>query len=370
MRSLMFGTSIGVVVLAGLVLPAAVHDTEAQEFPDFGEMCDPGPAFEFLAENLTIQAACGGELTAEQAAGLERRLEEAPADLKARARLLGYLDRRYEDAAAQRKRLELALWFIRNEPGLEFTGSSFAEIIRPYAEDAWLTARQLWLAHLEAHPDDPAILRNAAGFFTMDEREMSAELLERGARLEPTNPHWPRERGHLAELGEIGDDGRDPERAREALAHYERAWELSDLSGRDNLLEQLAWAALDAGEDGKAREYAEAMLVEYPDEGNLEAHTHNGNIVLGRLALADGDIEEAKARLLAAAETDASPVLASFGPEFGLAKELLELGESETVLGYLRRCGEFWEMGAEPLAEWIRAIEAGETPDFGRYARR
>ncbi len=111
--------------------------------------------------------------------------------------------------------------------------------------------------------------------------------------------------------------------------------------------------------------------MDYPQERNLADHTHHGNLVLGRLALAAGDVEEAGAHLLAAADVERpSPVLGSFGPEMGLAKLLLERGESEIVLEYFRRCGRFWEHGQEQLAEWTRAVEAGETPDLGRSVRR
>ena len=163
---------------------------------------------------------------------------------------------------------------------------------------------------------------------------------------------------------------KEPERARQSLDHYERAWELSDLSGRDRLLEQLAWAALEAGELGKAREYAEAMLVEYPAEGNLTGHLQHGNMVLGHLALAEGDIEEAKVRLLAAVETGGTGRPGSFRPFMGLAKKLLERGESAVVLAYLERASELWTRRAPRIAEWTRAVEAGEMPDFGPYAIR
>ena len=116
----------------------------------------------------------------------------------------------------------------------------------------------------------------------------------------------------------------------------------------------------------KAREYANAMLAEDSPDWNSGNRIHYGNLVLGRIALAEGDIEEAKRRLIAAGETAGSPQLDSFGPSMMLAKELLQEGEKEVVLEYFRLCARFWEMGQDRLEEWSDLVRADRVPDFGR----
>lgn len=59
---------------------------------------------------------------------------------------------------------------------------------------------------------------------------------------------------------------------------------------------------------------------------------HHGNLVLGRIALCEGNIKKVKSRLLAAGKTTGSPQLDSFGPNLVLAKDLLERGERNVVL--------------------------------------
>jgi len=90
---------------------------------------------------------------------------------------------------------------------------------------------------------------------------------------------------------------------------------------------------------------------------------HDGNLVLGRLALEQGAIDDAKRYLLEAGTSTGSPVLGSFGPNMSLARDLLEKGEGETVLQYFERCGKFWKI--ETLKQWTDEVIAGRMPNFG-----
>ena len=100
--------------------------------------------------------------------------------------------------------------------------------------------------------------------------------------------------------------------------------------------------------------------------GNLGNRIHHGHLTLGRIALAEGNLEEAKNRLLKAGETPGSPQLNSFGPKMDLAKALLERGETVVVLRYFELCSEFWDhdRAVAKLAEWTELAKTGRIPDF------
>lgn len=126
--------------------------------------------------------------------------------------------------------------------------------------------------------------------------------------------------------------------------------------------------ALKKGKKDEARKYAEELeklAPTFKDDWNYGNAIQNANLVLGRLALAAGDIKEAKRRLLASANSKGSPQMNSFGPNMGLAKELLTKGETDVVLKYFALCGKFWELGDDKLKAWTKAVKKGETPDFG-----
>jgi hypothetical protein len=147
-----------------------------------------------------------------------------------------------------------------------------------------------------------------------------------------------------------------------------------DLSAATNEIERFyalgraARNALKAGDTDGARKLAEELArlaPKYPTDWNYGNAIQVANQVLGRIALAAGNVTEAKRRLLASADSKGSPQMNSFGPNLQLAKDLLAKGESQTVVEYFTRCGTFWKMGADRLAAWTAAVNKGETPDFG-----
>jgi len=137
---------------------------------------------------------------------------------------------------------------------------------------------------------------------------------------------------------------------------------------RFRLLPKMSMTALDSGDLNKARQYSTELLGEAQVHGKEwpsgEA-IHFGNIVAGRVALAAGDIESAKANLLAAGKTAGSPALNSFGPNMTLARDLLQKNDSATVIAYLDECRSFWKLEQGRLAKWIDMAQRGVMPDFG-----
>ena len=141
----------------------------------------------------------------------------------------------------------------------------------------------------------------------------------------------------------------------------------SNAISRGPLLARLARTALAAGNVEKAGRYANEALAE--SQHGVFWWTgdaiHQGNIVLGRLALRGGEVGEAKRYLLLAGKTPGSTSLGAQGPNMALARDLLERGESAAVLQYLEECGSFWGGNRGRLAEWMALVRAGLKPDFG-----
>lgn len=324
----------------------------------------------FLAASILLGAGAGeaGDKNAETAR-LEAQVAAAPEDLDLRDQLLGHYFLEYspEDRAARARH---ALWVIDHHPEAELAGSPYASFIRHSEPKLYEQARDLWLAHVGRDGVDAAILGNAARFFVLDERDRSEELLKRAAALEPKNPEWKQ---RLAELYMLNAqrDGSDAAPARAALAQFETAIEQSETTyDRYLRMDGAAEAALQSGDESKARQYATDLLRlagELPRDWNYGNAIHDGHRILGLLALRANDLEGAKSHLLQAGATPGSPQLDSFGPELDLADALLGRGERATVVEYLRLCRRFWKMRQDALDAWIEQIQAGKTPTLERF---
>jgi hypothetical protein len=155
----------------------------------------------------------------------------------------------------------------------------------------------------------------------------------------------------------------------EGLARYEKVLQATtDPLKRFDLLMRAATTALEAGELEKAKDYAHAVLEQAPafrENWNYGNGIHVANLVLGRLALAEGDAAEAGRLLVEAGKTPGSPQLGGFGPNMLLAKELLEKGRRAEVVEYLTLAAKFWKAPMGRLDKWKEAVARGETPDFG-----
>jgi hypothetical protein len=139
--------------------------------------------------------------------------------------------------------------------------------------------------------------------------------------------------------------------------------------------EQRFYALDDAAKEGfvlgkidDARRYAEELMSlapQFQGNWNYGNAVQDSNLVLGRIAIREGNLGRAKEYLLASGGGPGSPVMRSFGPNMSLANDLLEKGERDVVLQYFELCRRFWKAHPEKLDEWSRQVRAGARPDFG-----
>jgi hypothetical protein len=122
-----------------------------------------------------------------------------------------------------------------------------------------------------------------------------------------------------------------------------------------------------------ALEYLD-LARSYQINWNFGNAIHHASLTLGRIALQEGKIEEAKIYLLKAGGTSGSPQLNSFGPNMILAHELLEKGEDKVVLEYIDLCKRFWMkkfwtkiLYGFKVKKWKKVIQRGDIPNFNAH---
>ena len=152
---------------------------------------------------------------------------------------------------------------------------------------------------------------------------------------------------------------------RTALRRTARSLNRSSLRGRRRGPDDLSQAFTAFARAIRAHRRLARLAPQFKTDWNYGNTIQDAHLVLGRLALAEGNFKEAKKRLLDSARSKGSPPMNSFGPNMSLAKDLLAKGEKDTVLAYFELCGKFWTMGADRLKQWAEEVKNGATPDFG-----
>jgi hypothetical protein len=311
----------------------------------------------------------GRKLSPDAVGKLELQVKAAPGDVEARTKLLGYyMQRAFSSPEARTARQQHILWLIRNRPDEAVLDTPFGRLDL-LDGSAYEDGKKAWLEQVDRRPKEAALLGRAAGYLLLHDAAMAENLYRRAEAADPQNAEWPSELGHLYQLGIARETGEARQaKAKAALAAYERS--LQRVQGeaaidRASLLPDAARMALEAGDLAKARSYADELLAAGSASRDWMTGNaiHQGHLILGRIALRGHDLAQAKEHLLAAGKTPGSPQLNSFGPNMSLAKELLEAGERQAVLEYLKLCRSFWNRGE--LEAWSKEIQAAKIPDFG-----
>jgi len=316
----------------------------------------------------------GNKLDLWEAEQLEEHVGQGSENLWLRIVLIGcYLLKRQSETARSKLRGHIS-WIIENVPKSSIAGMLGSFCIAEFKErgEFYDEVKRLWIGVLTANPENAQVLGRAAMFFMLIDidKVWSGELLRRAKAIEPDNPTWSRQLAFLYDLEMTSRQDESREHwAAMALAEWQHA--VSMLKTEQELTallhEEQAKAAFEAGDLEKAAGYSRELLDRASPAPHQGDAIHIGNLVLGRIALRTGDIEKAKSHLIESARTDGSPVLCSFGPRMILAKELLERGETEVVLRYLKLCSVFWIHGRVNLTRWVEQVKQGEIPFPWQY---
>lgn len=304
----------------------------------------------------------GISLSNKAAEALQIQADDNPSNLGARLQLLGFYNSKSLTNAGYRKaHLKLVTWIIENYPDSHAAGSSYAHFHQFIDPKGFEAAKNLWLKQANADGSNVNVLRNAASFLTLDDPDAAMELLLKAQAQAPNDADLACQLGGLYDLSvqSLEGDARINQAAK-AMAQFEIAVANDDPDYENPYLRgDLARAAFHANQPEKARRYANELLA-LSTSGKA---IHDGNLVLGLVALKEGSVEQAKTYLLASAEVLDGPTITTSGPNMSLAQALLQQGEKEVVLEFFQLVGKFWK--DKKLNRWTKQVNQDKIPDFG-----
>lgn len=323
----------------------------------------PASTSKLTYEEIHKLTHAGTHLTSTDAAELEGRLVDDPYDLRSRLKLLGYHgEHRFDSTMSRVSRGDHILWIIEHEPRLPMSRVYRIDPLLDWRISA--TASALWRRNVESYPNDVTILRNAANFFEMADSSYAVKCYEKLLDASPKDADAAHALARLV--------------ARRAWSNQD-AWSkaydthVKGLASGGSLrrfyaLGDTALAAFRAGKLTHSERHARELLrmaSDYADDWNYGNAIHDANMILGRIAMQEGDVDSAAEHLIEAGKTPGSPQLDSFGPDMRLASELLKAGRDEVVIEYLDLCAAFWDLDRGQLEKWKKVIRIGGTPNFG-----
>jgi thiol-disulfide isomerase/thioredoxin len=147
----------------------------------------------------------------DEARALEDVVKSKPDDVASRVRLLRHYMTMRNLPEARKARQAHVIWLVENQPGNPAAGSAYALLNPRQDGDAYSRVKALWGRQVEAHPDDRAILANAAAFLRVGHPDEAKALLERRRQLEPQNRLSLQKGAQLRGRNQEGtaSDGRD-----------------------------------------------------------------------------------------------------------------------------------------------------------------
>jgi hypothetical protein len=304
----------------------------------------------------------GKSLSKGKAEELETGLRKTPDKVDDRLVLIGYYSANGKTSLDRTRLRTHVLWMVETHPEHPATAEPS---LRDLPDDPEANAQivTIWRKNIELRSDNLAVLKNAEKFFFSKDPVEAERLIQHIAEKEPNNREWPNELAQLYRM--FGIPGRtisDPgERAEEA---YKRVLALTrGTAAREALPGDMAAAAFKVGDFKGA-----ALLAKIHLQSTDHTAPQRANTILGRVAIRIGDLAGAKQYLLDSGSPRAGRDVSLAGPTMVLAKELLEEGESQTVLQYLDSCLTLWPRGEEVLHIWMADIKNGKMPKFGNLA--
>lgn len=334
----------------------------------------------------------GGNLTATRVRVIEEDLKRDPADEAQWARLLGF----YATLSSETNALPFATVYamiVEANPTSAVVETSgmplFSQLLMD--EACFEVVASKWITVAKRYETNLVVLSRAGMFLTgsplFDKYAQQGEaFLQKTVALDPHNPSRSLE---LAERylekakPRFDDPDGDIASACRALACLQAAAQQLPESerARPALRQNLTRAAFWAGEYAQAKTYAQdwlkatAQLEQGPapatqnqrytqgaDRGDA---IHDANMILGEVALSEGKNKEAGGFLIEAGKATNGWTLTSYGPDLALVNDLLDVSERQAVLTFFDECDVFWKTGRDSLAQWRKAVQAGQKPDFG-----
>jgi hypothetical protein len=312
---------------------------------------------------------------------LESGLTKNPNDIEIRKRLISHYRNAKLNLTQKKSLLQHQIWFVVNRPEEELQNVFGWYFYYEANSNEYKLLKKEWLNQLEKQGKNLKVVQNAYKFFANSERELAEKIL---VDAQKTFPDQYEISIDLFDLFKVKTENTEIDEV-EKNSYLSKAFESGERailllkkersatrdSKRAELLPQVAEVAIELKNYAKANSYAKELVLEFGDdidEYEFKEAVHQGNTILGKIALRESNINKAKEYLLISikAVLQSKKGYLSY-PNLSLAKELLEKNEKDVVLEFLKLSEQLVGTDKVSLKKWQNEINNGKVPDFEWY---
>lgn len=304
-----------------------------------------------MSQDYIDISLAGSKMTRRAADDLERKVALNPGDEISRIALMGFYPRKaIWNRTDREKSMNHELWFVRNNPGHRVLRFPHCSMIACKDTDLYAKGKTAWLEIVQEDCDNVTIFSHAAAFFCMWDRELAVDLIERARQIEPANNKLLQQLAHVYGLGLIGKH--DKSWLQRAFEVHKELVEVEP--GDVKQIARFADIALRLGNLNIAKVAAQMILA--TPHATRPSALYEAHSLLGRIYLREGDMNAAKAELLASGDW----------PAYALDNAFIAIGERLIVCEHLWRSLPAWKTGKVQLLLWILQLRLGGKPKLGK----
>lgn len=195
-----------------------------------------------------------------------------------------------------------------------------------------------------------------------DPAALAERWLRRAIELAPPGAEWKPVLGQT--LQTKANRTLDPREKGRLLAE---AFALVAPGAKPGILQSLAAAEFDAGDDTEAERDANLLLSTAPKNPNAYSAAQT---ILGRIAASKGDLAEAESRLRASVKMPEPIKNAVFQPEMTLAQDVYDAGGKDAVVQFLEASRAVWKFDRGRIDRMISFVKKAPAADLLQLSRQ
>jgi len=244
-----------------------------------------------------------------------------------------------------------------------------------FSENLYAKAKRIWSTNIERNRNNVNVLINAAEFYSLLNEPFAEQYFLEVLKIEPECLECIERLADFYQTNLVNIE--------KAIYYYKHALQIAINNKNDEarirMLTHLCKLSFDAEQFDDAFEYASECTSLDTNVGNLSVDcgdaSHDGHHILGKIALKNERIDEAKKHLILSLQVKGGRFLNEIGPHLLLAQLLLDINEKECVIEYLNRSMGFlssdnavYGINKNVFGGWINKIKVGDKPKlYNRY---